>query len=214
MATKQRKKNYNNVKSTHPVQCADGKYRWVYDVPMLKNPSILFDVYWVLVISFAIVYLIVMLIGGCTGNLSWELTWGMTKTFVMLTAFMFVLGWVAYFFVAWYFGWKYSVLFIMDEKEVVHKPLKSMQQKGRVIGKLTAMAGAAGGKPGMVGMGMLAASRTSMTSTYDSVRRVIACRRMNLIKVNGLLTRNRVFVADEDFDFVYDFLRQHCPKAK
>jgi hypothetical protein len=33
----------------------DGKYRWVYEVPMLKNPSILFDVYKVLGISFGIV---------------------------------------------------------------------------------------------------------------------------------------------------------------
>ena len=33
----------------------DGKYRWVYEVPMLKNPSILIDVYKVLGISFAIV---------------------------------------------------------------------------------------------------------------------------------------------------------------
>jgi hypothetical protein len=33
----------------------DGKYRWVDEVPMLKNPSILFDVYKVLGISFGIV---------------------------------------------------------------------------------------------------------------------------------------------------------------
>ena len=209
-----KKQNYDDVKYTHPVLCPDGKYRWVYDVPMLKNPSILFDVYWVLVISFGIVYLFVMLIGGCTGNLSWKITWGMTKTFVLLSAFMFVLGWVAYFFVAWYYGWKYSILFIMDEKEVVHEQLKSTQHKARAIGKLTALAGVASGKPGMVGLGILAANRTSMTTTYDSVRRVIPRRRMNLIKVNGLLTRNRVFVADEDFDFVYEFLLQHCHNQK
>ena len=35
--------------------CPDGKYHWVYEVPMLKNPSILIDVYKVLGISFAIV---------------------------------------------------------------------------------------------------------------------------------------------------------------
>ena len=209
-----KKRNYDDVKYTHPVLCPDGKYRWVYDVPMLKNPSILFDVYWVLVISFGIVYLFVMLIGGCTGNLSWKITWSMTKTFVLLSAFMFVLGWVAYFFVAWYYGWKYSILFIMDEKEVVHEQLKSTQHKARAIGKLTALAGVASGKPGMVGLGILAANRTSMTTTYDSVRRVIPRRRMNLIKVNGLLTRNRVFVADEDFDFVYEFLLQHCHNHK
>ena len=86
--------------------------------------------------------------------------------------------------------------------------------KARTIGKLTAMAGAASGKPGMVGMGILAATRTSMTTTLSGVRRVIPCRRMNLIKVNQLLSRNRVYCADEDFDFVYQFLCDHCPNAK
>ncbi len=32
----------------------DGKYRWVYEVPMLKNPCILFDVYKVLGIGFGV----------------------------------------------------------------------------------------------------------------------------------------------------------------
>jgi hypothetical protein len=38
--------------------CPDGKYRWVYEVPMLKNPSILYDVYKVLGISFGVVWLL------------------------------------------------------------------------------------------------------------------------------------------------------------
>ena len=76
------------------------------------------------------------------------------------------------------------------------------------------MAGAVGGKPGMVGLGVLAANRTSMATSFDSVRRIIPCRRMNLIKVNERFGRNRVYVAAEDFDFVYDFLCQHCQHAR
>jgi hypothetical protein len=60
----------------------------------------------------------------------------------------------------------------------------------------------------------LAQSRTTMTSVLANVARLIPCRRMNLIKVNQLLAKNRVYVPDEDFDFVYDFLCQHCVKAK
>ena len=33
-------------------------------------------------------------------------------------------------------------------------------------------------------------------------------------KVNQLLNKNRIYVPEEDFDFVYDFLCQHCPRAK
>ena len=43
----------------------DGKYRWVYEVPMLKNPTILIDVFKVLGISFGIVWLFTVLVIGC-----------------------------------------------------------------------------------------------------------------------------------------------------
>ena len=66
----------------------------------------------------------------------------------------------------------------------------------------------------MVGSGILASTRFSSTSVLKNVARLIPCRRMNLIKVNQLLNKNRIYVPDEDFDFVYDFLCQHCTKAK
>ena len=87
-------------------------------------------------------------------------------------------------------------------------------KKAKVLGALTVLAGAAAGKPGVVGTGILSASRFSSTSVLANVERLVPRRRLNLIKVNQLLNRNRVFVPDEDFDFVYDFLCQHCTKAK
>ncbi len=213
MAKQKKKKTvnkYSDVRYTHPVLCGDGKYRWVYDVPMLKNPTILFDVYWVLVISFGIVWLFIMSMIACDGHMDLTDAWSFTRGFLLLILFFFVIGYVAYFFVAWYYGWKYSILFIMDEKEVVHKQLPGTEGKARAIGKLTALAG---GKPGMVGMGILVANRTSMTTSLSNVRRLIPRRSMNLIKVNQLFSRNRVFVADEDFDFVFNFLSEHCPPS-
>ena len=209
-----RKQNYDDIKSTRPLLCPDGKYRWVYDVPMLKNPSILFEVFFVLGVSFGVVWLFVMLLGGCSSHFRLSEMWDITRGFLILMAVFFVLGCVAYFFVSWYYGWKYSILFIMDEQEVVHKQLPSTLGKARAIGKLTALAGAAGGKAGVAGLGILAANRTSMDTSYSSVRRLIACRRLHLIKVRERFSRNMVFVGDEDFDFVYQFLCEHCPQAR
>jgi len=87
-------------------------------------------------------------------------------------------------------------------------------KKAKVLGALTALVGAAAGKPGVIGTGILSASRSKSTSVLANVARLVPCRRLHLIKVNQLLNKNRVFVPDEDFDFVYDFLCQHCPKAK
>lgn len=192
----------------------DGKYRWVYEVPMLKNPSILFDVYWVLGISFGLVWLFNVLLIGCEDGFSLESLWGFTSGFLILMLVFAVIGYVAYVIVAWTYGWKYVVLFTLDEKEVVHQQMPHQMKKAKVLGALTALVGAAAGKPGVVGSGILASSRSTSTSVLANVKRIKARRRQNLIKVNQLLNKNRIFVPDEDFDFVYDFLCQHCPNAK
>ena len=192
----------------------DGKYRWVYEVPMLKNPSILMDVYKVLGISFGLVWLFNVLIISCEDGLTLDSLWGISSGFLVLMAVFLVIGYVAYVIVAWYYGWKYVVLFEMDEKEVKHLQMPLQVKKAKVLGALTAMAGAAAGRPGVVGLGLLASSHFSTTSILANVARLVPCRRMNLIKVNQTLNKNRVYVPDEDFDFVYDFLCQHCTKAK
>jgi hypothetical protein len=192
----------------------DGKYRWVYEVPMLKNPSILFDVYKVLGISFGVVWLFNMLLIGCENGFDLDSLWGITSGFLVLILVFLVIGYIAYVFVAWYNGWKYVVLFTMDEKEVVHQQMPRQVEKAKVLGALTVLVGAAAGKSGVMGTGVLAASRSTSTSELANVARLIPCRRLHLIKVNQLLNKNRVFVPDEDFDFVYDFLCRHCPKAK
>ena len=192
----------------------DGKYRWVYEVPMLKNPSILIDVYKVLGISFGIVWLLNVLIIGCEDGLSVSSLWGFSSGFLILMAVFAVIGYVAYVVVAWTYGWKYVVLFEMDEKEVKHQQMGRQVKKAKVLAALTALAGAAAGRPGVGGTGILASTRFSSTSILENVARLVPCRRMNLIKVNQLLNKNRIYVPDEDFDFVYDFLCQHCTKAK
>ena len=192
----------------------DGKYRWVYEVPMLKNPTILFDVYKVLGISFGIVWLFNVLLISCEDGLNLRNLWSFTTGFLILMLVFLVIGYVAYFIVAWSYGWKYIVLFTLDEKEVVHQMMPRQIEKAKVLGALTALVGSVAGKPGVMGAGVLAASRSTSTSVLANVARLVPRRSLHLIKVNQLLNKNRVFVPDEDFDFVYNFLCQHCPKAK
>jgi hypothetical protein len=192
----------------------DGKYRWVYEVPILKNPTILFDVYKVLGISFGIVWLFNVLLISCEDGLNLRNLWSFTTGFLILMLVFLVIGYVAYFIVAWSYGWKYIVLFTLDEKEVVHQMMPRQMEKAKVLGALTALIGSVAGKPGVMGAGVLAASRSTSTSVLAKVARLVPRRRLHLIKVNQLLNKNRVFVPDEDFDFVYNFLCQHCPKAK
>lgn len=191
----------------------DGNYRWVYEVKMLTNPTILFDVYKVLGISFGVVWLFMLLINGCEGNLTLGSIWEFSYGFLVLMAVFVVIGIVAYFIVAWVYDWKYVVLYTLNEKEVIHQQMPRQAKKAQVLGALTAMVGGLAGKSGVVGAGLLTASKTSSISKLADVAHLIPNRRRNLIKVNQLFNRNRIYVPDEDFDFVYDFLRKHCTKA-
>ena len=192
----------------------DGKYRWVYEVNMLTNYSILFDVWKVLGISIGILVLLFVIIAIFDGDWSFDTLTGMASSLGIVVLVMLVLGLIGYFVYAAISGWKYAVLFIMDEKEVVHQQMPNTVKKGQLIGALTILAGLASGRPGTVGTGVLAQSRMSMISTLADVERLIPCRRMNLIKVNQRFAKNRIYVNDEDFDFVYDFLLTNCKNLK
>ena len=99
---------------------------------------------------------------------------------------------------------------IMDEKGVVHEQSTKAQEVGKTIGLLSVLVGLLAKKPGVAGSGMVAAGRTTMRSNFSNVRKVKAVRRMNTIMVNERFSKNRVYVCDEDFDFVYDFISSRC----
>ena len=197
----------------------DGKYRWVYEVNMLTNYSILFDVWKVLGISMGIIVLlfvviVLLFVVIAIFDCDWDSLAGMAPVLGVVALVMLVLGLIGYFIYAAISGWKYAVLFIMDEKEVVHQQMPNTVKKGQLIGALTILAGLASGRPGTVGTGILAQSRMLMISTLADVERLIPCRRMNLIKVNQRFAKNRIYVNDEDFDFVYNFLLTNCKNLK
>lgn len=109
---------------------------------------------------------------------------------------------------------KYVVLYEMDEDQVKCIQMPKTVKKAEVIGLITVLVGLAAKNPTTIGAGMLSASRSTSTSVFSNVRRVKTRRRMNLIKVNQLLFKNQVYVPDEDYDFVYHYIKSHCPKAK
>ena len=206
----QKEDSINNRVKLYP----DGKYRWIYEVPMLKNPSIIIDVFKVVGISLGIVWLFMVLLSVYDGDFSLESLLDISMVFVGLMLVFAVIVFLAYVILAWHYGWKYVVLFTMDKSEIVHQQMPYQVKKAQVLGALAAMIGGAAGNLGMVGTGVLAASRTTSTSTLVRVNRLIPVRRMNLIKVNQKLHKNRIYVPDEDFNFVYDFLCQQCVNAK
>lgn len=194
--------------------CADGKYRWAYEMHLLKNPTIFLTVLKIMLIAIGIVWLFGLAIGLFQGdlNLDYFLFW--TKLSGIMIGIFFVLTIIAMLIVAAIFKGKYVVLFEMDEKQVTHIQMPRQVKKAEVIGLITVLVGMVAKNPTTVGTGMLAAARSKSTSEFANVRWVKGRRRRDLIKVNQLLGKNQVYVSGEDYDFVYNYIKTRCPKAK
>ena len=194
-----------------------GVYRWVYEFNLWTNPTILFTVAKVFLIAFAVVmaFLLLLLVPDLVGGTlhSWEVegTLHMGGIFLAVVAGLTLIGYVAY---AVMQGGKYCAMFTMDENGIEHRQLPREFKKAQVVGALNVLAGLASGKPAQVGLGIDTATRNTMTSTFDSVRSVKGSRALRVIKVNEPFAKNQVYVSPEDYDFVFGYIRDHCPNAR
>ena len=186
----------------------DGVYRWVYELNLYTNPTIIFLIWKIFGYICLGMWLLMLLLAAVEGDLAEEF-FDISQTCFFFTLGFMTLCLVGYLIYAMMVGGKYCVLFEMDERGVNHIQMEPQVKKAELIGMLTMLVGAAAGKPGVVGTGLLAGARTSMYSSFDAVQSVEPFPRRNLIKVNEFLCKNQVYAADEDFDFVLGFIRAH-----
>ena len=196
------------------TQYHDGVYRWIYEFNMYKNPTILFTVWSVLLMSLAIVFIFVSILLLAGGENPFQFSWDDSKYGVLALSIFFLISVPAYLIVAKQYGGKYIVIFEMDEEKIVHKQMKSQFKKAQAMSAFTILAGITSGNLSMTGLGITNATRDSMTSYYSAVRKIKPRRFLNLIKVNNLFQHNQIYVGEEDFDFVLNYLREHTKRQK
>ena len=195
--------------------CPDGVYRWIYEYSMLKNPVILLTIWKVLGLACAIIAVFILLISLFQGDGFLEALKGAVLTPLLPLGILVVLSIPAYLIVAGQYGWKYIVCFEMDEKGVTHTQEPKQFTKAQGLAWLTAMVGAGVHSLPAAGAGLLVAGHQSTSTTFEFVRSVKVLRRWNTIKVNEPLTKNQVYAAPEDFDFVAQYILDRVPdKAK
>ncbi len=195
--------------------CPDGVYRWTYEYEMLKNPTIMFTVWKVLGISCGAVFLFTFIVDLLDGGIESadDALWPV-KLLLILAGIMLVLSIISYIILAGIYGWKYQVLFEMTEDYVRHIQMPKQVKKAEAIGWLTILVGLAAKKPAMVGLGLNTTARSTMETDLGNVSVLKFRRKRETIHVDLKLDKNQVYAKDADFDFVEQFLRDHCPKAK
>lgn len=187
--------------------CQDGVYRWVYELSMLKNPAILLTLLKIFGAIIGGMWLLLNIMDGFSSFLE------TTKVMAFILAGVLVLILISYLVVAAMYGGKYCVLFEMNENEIAHIQLPAQFKKAQVAGWIAMLAGAIAGNPVATGAGILAASRNKLTSRFKDVRSIKPDPARHIIKLNGTLKANQIYIDDAGFDFVLNFIRSNCPKA-
>jgi hypothetical protein len=196
------------------VYCIDGKYRWTYEFDLLKNPSILFVVLKILLSVMLGILVFVTLFDIGRPDYFWTGFLANLKIFgiiMLATVVISVLGYLLY---AAMMGGKYCVVFAMDEKGILHEQQARQAKKASLIGDLLVLAGAVTGNLTTVGIGMTHGSRNAMYTAFTGTKKLTGVRRKNTIILREGLSSNRVWCEDEDFDFVWNYIKARCERAE
>ncbi len=186
----------------------DGKYRWVHETNLYRNPVFLFLIWKIFFFVWLAIAAFVLAL-SVPGRNAWENFRSLGMGMVGVLAFLAVLVAISYYIYALFMGGRYCVLFEMDTKGVTHTQVARQFRRARRLGILAALAGIATGKPGIIGAGVLASTRDSMHTKFNKVNSVKVKRKRYTIKLrSSLLMHNQVYTAPEDFEFVVGFIAE------
>lgn len=188
----------------------DGKgvYHWRYSVNLYRNPGLLWLFYKVFGGIFAGCMLFVLFLGDF--KVSPEgVKWGLIGFAVMIAIVT-----LAYYIYALIQGGRYTWDFEMDAEGVKGVQVANEAKRNKVLGTVVAVMGAATGNLTQMGVGTMVAADDERYSQFATVSKVKPDRKHNTLNIHNGLFHEQVFVGDEDFDFVLDYIISRCPKLK
>ncbi len=203
----------DNIDERRVTLYPDGLYRWVGELNLYKNPTVLFMIwkifFWVCVGIF--VFTSLFDIGD--RDFFWKGFLEHLKFGGIFTGGFLLLALIGYLVYAMIMKGRYTVIFEMGKNGFTHRQVPAQADKAQTISLLTTLAGLLAKNPTTVGVG-LNASRTAMVTDFDRVRSIQGFPRRGVIKVNERLEKNQIYVLPEDYDFVWNFVKENCPQAK
>lgn len=188
----------------------DGIYRWVYEMNLWTNPTIIITVIKVFSLATAVPILVVILSGLFRGGLEEALEAFMVMAPPTILVVSILVGF-AYVIVTLINGGKYCVVFEMNKKGIKHIQMEKQFKKAQVLAAITVLLSRSLTTSGAA---ILAGSKNASYSQFSKVKTIVAKKKRHVIYVNENLEHNQIYVSDEDFDGVLDYLKIHCINAK
>lgn len=185
-------------------------YTWSYKLNLLKNPTILlllFKIFGGIILCFMLISFIIELFDS--HNYLDTLKFG-----GIMAALMGCLCILGYFVYACIMGFTYNVKFVMDENGILHQQEAKQAKKAEKIADLTTIAGALSGNLTVTGIGLSSARKTSMYTSFKGVKKLKAVKKRGLIKLDAPFNHNQVYCNLEDFDFIWNYIKDKCTNAK
>jgi hypothetical protein len=194
------------------IMGGDGILRWVYEMNMWKNPTLVITIWKVLLLAALAPALLIFFLTLGDGIASALLAF--VKIMGIVVAIVTGLMLLAYPLVAILNGGKYCVMFEMDDTCVKHIQMQKQFKKSQVLALIVSLAGVMTGNIQATAAGMLAGSKRSSSSHFEKVKSITVNEKRNVIYVNEKLSHNQVYADSVDFAFVKNTIIRHCTKAK
>ncbi len=201
--------------ATNILRGTDGVLRWVYEMSMWRNPTLIITIWKVILIGALAPALLVFFLSLGDGDGFLAALWIAVKIMGLVALIVTALLWlVAYPLVALLNGGRYCVVFEMDDTSVKHIQMQKQFKENQVLAMVTVLAGLVAGNVQTAGAGLLAGSKQSTVSQFTAVKSVVVHQKRHVIYVNENLSYNQVYASSADFDFVCDYILSRCKKAK
>ena len=187
----------------------DGTYNWIYCMKLLQNLSMFKFVMKIMVIIFAsLIVILLVLTGGSDDMLQ------LLGIFALCFAAVFLIVLFSFWLIDKLYKGRYMLIYEMNDRGLTFSQTTDQAEITRTIAAASAAVSAAGGNVGGVisGSGM-ALRPNSFHAEFAKVRSVKGRRKENLIWVNTFMQYLQVYVPDDAYDFVWDYITARCVNA-
>ena len=191
--------------------CDDGVYRWVYVYDLWKNYTVILEIEKIFILTAMVIMIIQGLLGIREKGIVKRLISAAQEAGVIL-AVMTGLLLISYPIYGLLSKGKYCVLFEMDDRSIMHTRMEKEVKREDLVEWLWAANEILDSRLLSTGLSIATASEASIETVFADVRKVTVSRKGKTITLRCRITRNQVYVPDDEFEFIRDFILERCPK--